>query len=399
MVIIILISLLCTRTFYQTNWRTTENIVESEIFLPEQLIDHVDDVKQLHNDVNDTIIVPSTMHASTEGSDRFGIVQTNEHETKIQELQLTGKRIVDINYFINSLKLISNHNPIMGCSLQNMIVVNENRRGLHSTITMKCLVCNICETLQTSFDAEGINEKAVLGVMTVGGGFSNLEQIMGAIEIPCGSHSTFDKYHDKVCVELEKTAKNIMAEAVEEEKKIAIECGDVVNGVPFITIICDGFWSKRSYRTNYSALSGCAAILGAKTKKVLHIGVRNKFCVYCKKNEKMDVKISHQCFKNWKASSSSMESDIICEGFERSVELYGIIFKTMVADGDSSCYKKILESNPYKNYNVQVAKIECRNHLLRNYINKLTDVSKSTDLGPLILRRKIKVNLISSVAS
>lgn len=53
----------------------------------------------------------------------------------------------------------------------------------------------------------------------------------------------------------------------------------------------------------------------------------------------------------------------------------------MIADGDNSCYQMILESRPYKN--VTVEKIECRNHLLRNYCNKLREVSTKSVPGSL----------------
>lgn len=46
-------------------------------------------------------------------------------------------------------------------------------------------------------------------------------------------------------------------EAAKEEARLAIEHGDVnKNGVPMITVVADGAWSKRSYRSNYNALSG-----------------------------------------------------------------------------------------------------------------------------------------------
>jgi flagellar basal body rod protein FlgC len=52
-----------------------------------------------------------------------------------------------------------------------------------------------------------------------------------------------------------------VSSAVEEEAKIAIENGDInENGVPMITVIADGAWSKRSYRTNYNALSGVVSM-------------------------------------------------------------------------------------------------------------------------------------------
>lgn len=40
------------------------------------------------------------------------------------------------------------------------------------------------------------------------------------------------------------------------EKAIAIEKGHVEDGIPFITVIVDGGWSKRSYGHAYNASSG-----------------------------------------------------------------------------------------------------------------------------------------------
>ena len=48
-----------------------------------------------------------------------------------------------------------------------------------------------------------------------------------------------------------------MKQAGEEEKRIAIECGDVdLDGIPMCTVIVDGQWFKRSYKTKYDALFG-----------------------------------------------------------------------------------------------------------------------------------------------
>jgi len=53
-----------------------------------------------------------------------------------------------------------------------------------------------------------------------------------------------------------------------------------------------------------------------------------------------------------------MEAAIVCEGFQRSEEMYGVKYARLIADGDSSVYKKILESRPYKNFTVE--KVECK---------------------------------------
>ncbi|EFN89591.1 hypothetical protein EAI_16266, partial [Harpegnathos saltator] len=65
-------------------------------------------------------------------------------------------------------------------------------------------------------------------------------------------------------------------------------------------------------------------------------------------------------------SSTSMESDIIAEGFKSSLEMYGLIYKAVVADGDSNVYQSIIINNPYHEQKVMVKKVECTNHLLRN---------------------------------
>ena len=72
-----------------------------------------------------------------------------------------------------------------------------------------------------------------------------------------------------------------MKEAGEEERQLAIERGDYHQGVPAITVILDGGWSKRSHGHSYNANSGVAIITGQATGKLLHIGVRNKYCQAC----------------------------------------------------------------------------------------------------------------------
>lgn len=104
------------------------------------------------------------------------------------------------------------------------------------------------------------------------------------------------------------------------------------------------------------------------------MGVRNKFCAICARSKNKDSPKEHLYFKNWKNSdgSSAMEASIVVEGFKQSDATYGIRYHRLIADGDSSVYKKILDARPYKNLTVE--KIECRNHLLRNFCKKIRDL-------------------------
>ena len=52
-------------------------------------------------------------------------------------------------------------------------------------------------------------------------------------------------------------------------------------GVPAVTVIVDGGWSKRTPKHSCNAKSGVAIIIGKATGKILYIGVHNKFCSIC----------------------------------------------------------------------------------------------------------------------
>lgn len=48
-----------------------------------------------------------------------------------------------------------------------------------------------------------------------------------------------------------------MIKAGNEERQLAINSNNLdTDGVPMCTVIADGQWSKRSYRTTYNAFSG-----------------------------------------------------------------------------------------------------------------------------------------------
>ena len=70
----------------------------------------------------------------------------------------------------------------------------------------------------------------------------------------------------------EYTAWAEMKKAAEKEREAALKEGRVnKDGIAVIDVIVDGCWCRRSYQTNYAANSGCAAILGRRTGKVLYM--------------------------------------------------------------------------------------------------------------------------------
>ena len=155
---------------------------------------------------------------------------------------------------------------------------------------------------------------------------------------------------------------------------MAVERNDVHQGVPAVTVVTDGGWSKRSHKHSYNAKSGVAVIFGRETKKLLFLSVRNKFCSVCAIAEKREsIPQQHRCFKNWSLSSTAMEADMISEGFRLSESHHEVRYMRLIGDGDSSVMATITTTVPYGPF---VRKIECANHACKAYRSRLEKLAK-----------------------
>ena len=111
-------------------------------------------------------------------------------------------------------------------------------------------------------------------------------------------------------------------------------------------------------------------IFGKETRKLLYIGVRNKFCPVC---EKGSIK-EHECIKNWDGSSSSMEPDIILEGYRVAEKQRGLRYTNFIGDGDSSVHTAIISGVP--GWGHAITKQECANHAIKCYRSVLENLVK-----------------------
>ncbi|CAD0205888.1 unnamed protein product [Chrysodeixis includens] len=344
--------------------------------------------------VSPTLPVTNNENLWMDCDDSFCIEVVN-YDTDESE---TRRRIIDVNYFLRQLQMKARHNELFDCKEGYFNIIGERRNGLMSKFKLQCSMCQQIVTIDSE-NVSDITEKkylntniaATTGIVATGIGHSQFEELFSAMNIPVFSAHTYAQLQNEVYENWEITAADTMQAAVDEEKEIAISEGHIRNGYPVIDVYADGAWSARSYGTNFKALSGAAAIIGRRTGKVVFIGVKNKYCLVCSRAENRKISPpDHRCFKNFEGSSSSMEAEIIAEGFRTSIIMYGVIFKRLIADGDSSTYAKILQSNPYKNQNLTVEKIECRNHILRNFCKKLQTLTKDTKF--LLAHRKSLTN-------
>ncbi|GFT58607.1 yqaJ domain-containing protein [Nephila pilipes] len=104
------------------------------------------------------------------------------------------------------------------------------------------------------------------------------------------------------------------------------------------------------------------------------MAVRNQYCMVCSIAAAVNkLPGKHCCSKNFHGSSSSMEANIIQEGFRNSVAMYGVKYAKVIGDGDSNVCRTILDSRPYDE--LQVEKNEVPKSLVREFLPEVKGYS------------------------
>ena len=214
---------------------------------------------------------------------------------------------------------------------------------------------------------------------------------------------TFRRYQEQVVLDAIGISKERMQESAKIEAQIVRQKGQLVKDVPFTSVITDAFWAKRASGGAYDSPGGCAVVIGYETDEVIDLIIRVMPCAVCDRADKEARQAkAHICFRNYDRSRSfgGMETDDLVEAFTTSIQKYGLIYKYLIADGDSSVLATIQMNNPYRDYGVQVKKIECTNHLLRNFYKKSKVIERTKGSneargdGSSSARKTLKNNLL-----
>ena len=214
------------------------------------------------------------------------------------------------------------------------------------------------------------NLAAVWGQMVTGGGHVPLTESMAVLGIPSLTKKAFMTIEKRIGQWWWALFEESVQQAGAEEKAIAISNERYHQGIPAITVIIDGGWSKRSHKHSYNVKSGVGIIIGKETKKILYLGVQNKYCTVCNKAAGGTIP-QHTCFRNWDESSAAMETDIILKGFLHSQEQHGLRYTEFIGDGDSSVFPALISGVPYGHY---IKKVECANHAVKCYRTALENL-------------------------
>lgn len=176
------------------------------------------------------------------------------------EVCFKGRRIVDIFYIFDQIQKCT-HEGGFGCTFMDMVFDHEIHYGLRSQFQFTCKMCKIKINIESEKNIPEtylpVNLATISGSISIGIGYSQLEEMFASIDIPCMSSSTFLSGQENLSDKMHCIAEEAMKIAGEEERRLAIEANDIdIDGTPMCTVVADGQWSKRSYKTKYDALSG-----------------------------------------------------------------------------------------------------------------------------------------------
>lgn len=222
---------------------------------------------------------------------------------------MTGRRIFDIGELFKRIKTIGNHSR--NCSFNDMVLVNELKRGFNSIFKFRCQKCGVLRRLESCPRKENTmncNEDAVLGITGIGSGFSHLQEVFSNLKVPVMSNNLYNKVQKSQQHDWESAARKSALDALYEAIEIANNLNLVdENGNALIVVICDGSWGKRSFGKGFNSLSGCAVLIGLRTGKVIFYGTRNKYCHTCKIAESKCTPVNrHDCNIDYVGPSSGM---------------------------------------------------------------------------------------------
>ena len=140
--------------------------------------------------------VTNAASASTTGSSTTPDEVATTPATTTASTTLEGCRIINLDKLKEFTGQISKHSSSCGGEIS---LVGESRDGLASILKAQCHVCNMIIYFLTSSKVVGstgnrhweCNISAVWGQMAIGGGYSHLQESMGALGIPVMTKKTF----------------------------------------------------------------------------------------------------------------------------------------------------------------------------------------------------------------
>ena len=131
--------------------------------------------------------------------------------------------------------------------------------GLAMILQASCIKCGQIFSIRTSPRVQTssgkkwtVNLGAVLGEMSTGGGLTQLNSTLALMDVPGMQKRMYTDTEEFLGEEMQTHLTQSMQEGAEEKIRHAIATNSFHQGIPSITVVVNGGWSKQSHKHSYN---------------------------------------------------------------------------------------------------------------------------------------------------
>lgn len=269
--------------------------------------------------------------------------------------------------------------------IENML---EKRMGYAHTLKLQCKVCSWQSSHYTSKTVEfkkgngrrfhEINLRAGIAFREIGKGHQGLENFSRIMNMHGMASNAFANIQEEMFQAYEKVAEASMARRAAEIREKSDKKLESDPSIALSQVSLDGSWQKRGH----SSLNGLVTAMC--DGRCIDRHVMTKYCKGCKmweakkgSKEYDDWFLHHDCPVNHRKSSGAMEGAGALSIFCSSVQKHKLIYSHYIGDGDTSAFKEVVDAQPYKDFDVVPAKLECVGHIQKRLGTRLRELRKA----------------------
>ena len=314
-----------------------------------------------------------------------------------------GSEIMNMDILSNVFNLIPcrDHN----CSGSLKLHKYPLREGLQTYLVLHCDRCHsivakfpttqhlgesakeaVNNPKMMSHRSNEINVRATLALHTTSFSWQDFRLACALLDLPV-PQKNLNKRSMGQLIEVTSKVSAIAMDLAAEEVRCRVDSEpSVINGVTRCHVSYDASWHRRGHYSN----QGFGAAIDSHSGKVLDYGLMQRVCKKCCNwsderkvafPEEYESFLEHHsnCTINFTGTSQAMEGAIAVDLWKRSVTRNNLVYSTYIGDGDSSSFKRVLESDPYEGLE-PIRKEECLGHLqkrVKKHLTKKTSTSAS----------------------
>lgn len=281
------------------------------------------------------------------------------------------------NYIINMKNLVEGLQKCSSCNEGPLLLEDmrrsPSREGLGAVIYVPCNNCGnenqvkAYETHRTGSrgpESTSLHTNAALAMLHTGQGHTSLNATLSLLGVGSISADTLKKHERNVGQAVEAVCEASCERWRDKEKEVAEEVD--AEGNSLISVSYDGAWQKRG--KGRDSTTGFGTVIGQNTGKVLDYGVKATKCRTCDAHEDPPP---HNCRRNFRGSSKSMEPEIAVQCFNQATT-HGLKYKEYIGDEDATT-----ESHVRNRVKYDTVKRTDRNHASRTLGSRLYNLQKS----------------------